>query len=185
MNETTGMLARRQSRISGDKGRDHQHAGAGYEHQTPADDAAEAVDLPDQLGAEASAVIPAPEEPRPPPIGIGQRLGHAPRRGELRHTAAGARRCSVSSRPLARLMRPTATTATMTKYRRPTKANVAARLRSSIGRAETPVGYTQILSRTSPSSRGLGYSPFKAKTRVRIPLGTPDLQKTLRRVLSS
>ena len=27
--------------------------------------------------------------------------------------------------------------------------------------------------RGSPSSRGLGFSPFKAKTRVRIPLGTP------------
>ena len=27
---------------------------------------------------------------------------------------------------------------------------------------------------TSPSSRGLGYGPFKAKTRVRIPLGTPN-----------
>ena len=27
--------------------------------------------------------------------------------------------------------------------------------------------------RASPSSRGLGFSPFKAETRVRIPLGTP------------
>ena len=30
-----------------------------------------------------------------------------------------------------------------------------------------------LLPRTSPSSRGLGSSPFKAETRVRIPLGTP------------
>jgi hypothetical protein len=29
--------------------------------------------------------------------------------------------------------------------------------------------------RVSPSSRGPGRGPFKAKTRVRIPLGTPDL----------
>jgi hypothetical protein len=35
----------------------------------------------------------------------------------------------------------------------------------------------------SPSSRGLGRGPFKAKTRVRIPLGTPDFAR-LRRASS-
>ncbi len=32
--------------------------------------------------------------------------------------------------------------------------------------------YHQVSPSTSPSSRGLGRGPFKAKTRVRIPLGT-------------
>jgi hypothetical protein len=30
----------------------------------------------------------------------------------------------------------------------------------------------------SPSSRGPGYGPFKAETRVRIPLGTPIQNRT-------
>ena len=36
--------------------------------------------------------------------------------------------------------------------------------------------------RTSPSSRGLGRGPFKAKTRVRIPVGTPPLFRPLKRM---
>ncbi len=34
---------------------------------------------------------------------------------------------------------------------------------------------SEVLSTPSPSSRGPGRGPFKAKTRVRIPLGTPHL----------
>src|SRR5262245_14974465 len=37
----------------------------------------------------------------------------------------------------------------------------------------------------SPSSRGLGRGPFKAKTRVRIPLGTPPLVGPFRHIASS
>ena len=33
--------------------------------------------------------------------------------------------------------------------------------------------YNRIVHSKSPSSRGLGHRPFKAATRVRIPLGTP------------
>ena len=34
-----------------------------------------------------------------------------------------------------------------------------------------------VFKKTSPSSRGLGHRPFTAVTGVRIPLGTPLLQK--------
>ncbi len=64
--------------------------------------------------------------------------------------------------------------------------------------AEDQVAYTEVLNgasrsstwRTtrrhgafpaSPSSRGLGSSPFKAETRVRIPLGTPTFPSPVRR----
>ena len=40
-------------------------------------------------------------------------------------------------------------------------------------------------TRASPSSRGLGRGPFKAKTRVRIPLGTPHLLRFATRCCSS
>src|SRR5258706_13205873 len=40
------------------------------------------------------------------------------------------------------------------------------------GGAELVVSFRVLAHRTSPSSRGLGRGPFKAKTRVRIPLGT-------------
>src|SRR5262245_61630804 len=36
-----------------------------------------------------------------------------------------------------------------------------------------------VSTRRSPSSRGLGRGPFKAKTRVRIPMGTPDCVEDL------
>ncbi len=37
---------------------------------------------------------------------------------------------------------------------------------------------SKLASPASPSSRGLGFSPFKAETRVRIPLGTPSLARS-------
>ena len=41
-----------------------------------------------------------------------------------------------------------------------------------------PVSTGDSASRTSPSSRGPGRGPFKAKTRVRIPLGTPRFSQS-------
>ena len=40
-------------------------------------------------------------------------------------------------------------------------------------RPEPPVIHSDVSTLRSPSSRGLGRGPFKAKTRVRIPVGTP------------
>src|SRR5690349_18295824 len=48
------------------------------------------------------------------------------------------------------------------------------RIRERLEPPDTVVS-SVVLTRTSPSSRGLGRGPFKAKTRVRIPLGTPPL----------
>ena len=59
----------------------------------------------------------------------------------------------------------------------PTGVESKARLRYP--RASQVACYHGVSPNASPSSRGLGRGPFKAKTRVRIPLGTPPLVKSL------
>ncbi len=49
-------------------------------------------------------------------------------------------------------------------------------------RAPELVVSSEVHRLTSPSSRGLGRGPFKAKTRVRIPLGTPFFPRHLENV---
>ena len=71
---------------------------------------------------------------------------------------------------------------------RPRRCSGSDRLATSSRRAEqrcaaserTGSGMISSSSRASPSSRGLGRGPFKAKTRVRIPVGTPPDVENLR-----